>query len=74
MDVSETRNDIQWGIVLNKIENLEETQVAILAQQTKIMDELSLYKHFIMFVKCLAYTGVAIVAFKFGDLKSIWGK
>lgn len=70
--MNDARRDVQFGIMLNKIEKLEETQSTILAQQIKIMDELSLYKHMIMFIKCCAYTGAAILALKFGDVKSIW--
>jgi len=70
--MAHTRLDVQFGIMLNKIENLEEVQNKILTQQAKIMEELSLYKHFILFIKCLCASAAAILALKFGDVKSIW--
>ena len=69
----ESKHDVQFGIMINKIEKLEATQATILQQQATIMDELSLYKHFIMFVKAVGYTLAAVLAFKFGSIKDIWG-
>lgn len=71
--MDEGRRDVQFGIMMNKIEKLEETQSTIMEQQAAIMDELSLYKHFIMFVKALGYTIAAVLAFKFGSIKDFWG-
>ena len=69
----ESKRDVQWGIVINKIENLEKIQADMRTQQQQILEQLSLYKHGIMFVKCVGYTIAAVLAFKFGNIKDIWG-
>jgi len=37
-----------------------------------IRDQLSLYKHLVLFVKALGLTLLFIIAFKFGDIKELW--
>lgn len=58
-------------------QGLEENRKAnekICAEIQKIKDELSLYKHFIFFLKLLGYSTIAIATLKFGDLAKLWGR
>ena len=66
-DVKELKELVKEFI--NRQENKEED---LKNQIRGIEDQLNLYRHFVWFIKALSWTCVFILAFKFGDIESLW--
>lgn len=49
-----------------------ETNKEILKQIKTLQNQVSLARHFLLFVKLTGYTIIFMLAFKFGDIKTIW--
>ena len=50
----------------------KEEHAAILAEVKGIRDDMSMYKHFWLFLKTAALIGAAVMTFKFGDITALW--
>ena len=60
----------EW-IAQHKDDN-EEAHEALLIEIREIKDNMSMYKHFWLFLKTFGLIGAAIMTFKFGDISAIW--
>ena len=55
-----------------RIEDQEEQLDAISIKLDEISGQLGLYRHVLMFIRTVLWTGAAIVTLKFGDIPSLW--
>jgi hypothetical protein len=44
----------------------------IISSLEKLQNEMSLAKHFLLFIRLLGYTIALLIALKFGDVKTLW--
>jgi uncharacterized membrane protein YjjP (DUF1212 family) len=60
------------SLLKNHIENEESKLEAVHTKLDKALEQLSLYRFMLMFLKTVGYTLLFVLAFKFGDIKSLW--
>lgn len=60
------------SLLKNHIDNEEEKLEKLHDKIDKALEQLSLYRFAISFIKVLGYSLVALLAFKFGDIKALW--
>lgn len=71
--------DEEFGYIKGQIESLEERVKELDDEQGEIREDiqqinqqLTLYRHIIMFIRTALWIGVAIMTLKFGDIPDIW--
>ncbi len=65
--------DQQLGYLCAKVEEIHTDIRQMDARIKKVEEEISVYKTAIKFFKLLATTVIFVVAFKLGDIKTLWG-
>jgi len=68
------------GYIAGKVENLEKKVDKqdghldeISTKLDSVTEQLTYYRHIIVFIRSIFWIGAAIVTLKFGDIKDIWG-
>lgn len=68
----EQRRDIEIGKLSADVDQIKDQMQCIDLKLDKALQQLSMYKNFIMLLKFTGYAAVAILSFKLGDVAEIW--
>ncbi len=70
--MSEDNQNVQIGYLTRAVEENTEVLKNIATRLEKVENQISLYKFVINTVKVVGASIVFILAFKFGDIKTLW--
>lgn len=71
-----TEHQVEFNVFKSKVENFmvedKEIHEKLLSKLDTLHNQVSLARHFLLFLKALGYTLIFLLAFKFGDIKTLW--